>query len=218
MPVNGYTRLKYNYNKEEATVMNKKQTTLKLAQAALMAALCYIGFQYLRFDIPVGAEKTAIHFGNTFCVLGALLIGGLWGGLAGAVGMTIADLTSGYATYAPKTFLLKLCIGLIVGLVAHKVAKLSNEHNQAYVTRWTIIASICGMAFNVIADPVVGYFYKRYLLGLEADLAQTLAKITAMATLVNAVTSIVIATLLYLALRPAMIKAGLFARLEQQED
>lgn len=198
--------------------MNKKQTTLKLAQAALMAALCYIGFQYLRFDIPVGAEKTAIHFGNTFCVLGALLIGGLWGGLAGAVGMTIADLTSGYATYAPKTFLLKLCIGLIVGLVAHKVAKLSNEHNQAYVTRWTIIASICGMAFNVIADPVVGYFYKRYLLGLEADLAQTLAKITAMATLVNAVTSIVIATLLYLALRPAMIKAGLFARLEQQED
>ena len=218
MPVNGYTRLQYNYNKEEATVMNKKQTTLKLAQAALMAALCYIGFQYLRFDIPVGAEKTAIHFGNTFCVLGALLIGGLWGGLAGAVGMTIADLTSGYATYAPKTFLLKLCIGLIVGLVAHKVAKLSNEHNQAYVTRWTIIASICGMAFNVIADPVVGYFYKRYLLGLEADLAQTLAKITAMATLVNAVTSIVIATLLYLALRPAMIKAGLFARLEQQED
>lgn len=218
MPVNGYTRLQYNYNKEEATVMNKKQTTSKLAQAALMAALCYIGFQYLRFDIPVGAEKTAIHFGNTFCVLGALLIGGLWGGLAGAVGMTIADLTSGYATYAPKTFLLKLCIGLIVGLVAHKVAKLSNEHNQAYVTRWTIIASICGMAFNVIADPVVGYFYKRYLLGLEADLAQTLAKITAMATLVNAVTSIVIATLLYLALRPAMIKAGLFARLEQQED
>lgn len=196
--------------------MNNKQTTLKLAQAALMAALCYIGFQYLRFDIPVGVDKTAIHFGNTFCVLGALLIGGLWGGLAGAVGMTIADLTSGYATYAPKTFLLKLCIGLIVGLVAHQVAKLSKEHTQTYVTRWTIIASISGMAFNVIADPIVGYFYKRYLLGLEADLAQTLAKITAAATLVNAITSVVIATFLYLALRPAMIKAGLFVRVEQE--
>lgn len=195
--------------------MNKNETTKRLAQAALMAALCYIGFQYFRFDIPVGTEKTAIHFGNTFCVLGALLLGGIWGGLAGAVGMTIADLTSGYATYAPKTFLLKLCIGLIVGLVAHKVAKISKENSKAYVLKWTLISSIGGMVFNVIADPVIGYFYKRYLLGLQADLAETLAKLTAATTFVNAITSVAIATLLYIALRPGLIKADLFIRMKE---
>ncbi len=47
--------------------------------------------------------------------------------MAGAVGMTIADLTSGYVTSAPKTFLLKLCIGLIVGLVARCVFHLDRE-------------------------------------------------------------------------------------------
>lgn len=190
--------------------MNKEQTTLKLAQTALMAALCYIGFQFLRIDIPIGMEKTAIHFGNTFCVLGALLIGGVWGGLAGAVGMTIADLSSDYVTYAPKTFLLKLCIGLIVGFVAHKIAKLNKEHDRPYIMRWTIISAIAGMAFNIVADPIVGYFYKRYLLGLEANLAKTLSTITAATTIVNAITSVIIASLLYVALRPALIKSGLF--------
>ncbi len=197
--------------------MNKEQTTLKLAQTALMAALCYIGFQFLRIDIPIGMEKTAIHFGNTFCVLGALLIGGVWGGLAGAVGMTIADLSSDYVTYAPKTFLLKLCIGLIVGFVAHKIANLSKEHDRTYIMRWTIISAIAGMAFNVVADPIVGYFYKRYLLGLEANLAKTLSTITAATTLVNAITSVIIASLLYVALRPALIKSGLFIRAGKEE-
>ena len=103
----------------------RSQATIQLAQTALMAALCYIGFQFLRIDIPIGGDKTAIHLGNAFCVLGALLLGGLKGGLAGAVGMTIADLTSGYADSAPRTFFMKLMIGLIVGLVAHHVGHLS---------------------------------------------------------------------------------------------
>ena len=50
--------------------------------------------------------------------------------MAGAVGMTIADLTSGYVTSAPKTFLLKLCIGLIVGLVARRVFHLDQEQRS----------------------------------------------------------------------------------------
>lgn len=32
------------------------------------------------------------HVGNAFCVLAALLLGGWYGGLAGAIGMTISDL------------------------------------------------------------------------------------------------------------------------------
>ena len=80
----------------------------------MIAALAYVGFQFLRIDIPVGTERTAIHLGNTMVVLGALLLGS-WGGFAGALGLTIADLTSGYVTTAPQTFVLKMIIGLITG-------------------------------------------------------------------------------------------------------
>ena len=185
----------------------KKVDVTRLAQAGLLAALCYIGFAFLKFDIPVpgSLEKTAVHFGNVFCVLA-----GYWGGLAGAVGMTIADLTTAYVTSAPKTFLLKLCIGLIVGLVAHKIFHLSAEHPKKYVARVTILASVCGMAFNIVADPLVGYFYKTYLLGVPQDISKALAKIATGVTAFNAVWAVVLATVLYLALRPALKKAGLF--------
>lgn len=187
-----------------------KTDVRRLAMAGLLAALCYIGFAVFKFDIPVGPEKTAFHFGNVFCVLAALLLGGYWGGLAGAVGMTIGDLTTAYVTSAPKTFLLKLCIGLIVGLVAHKLLKLSRDHSQRYVTGATVAACVCGMAFNVVADPLVGYFYKTYLLGVPQDIASALAKMATVTTAVNAVVAVAAATIIYLALRPALRKAGLF--------
>jgi len=200
------------YNAIVGIVPAAKADVRKLAQAGLLAALCYIGFAFIKVDMPVpgSLEKTAFHFGNVFCVLAALLLGGYWGGLAGAVGMTIADLTTAYVTSAPKTFLLKLCIGLIVGLVAHKIFHLSKEHPKKYITGVTILASACGMAFNVVADPLVGYFYKMYLLGVPQDISKALAKISTMTTSVNAVSAVVCASIIYLALRPALKKAGLF--------
>ncbi len=187
-----------------------KSDVKRLAMAGLMAALCYIGFAFFKIDLTVGPEKASFHFGNVFCVLGALLMGGYWGGLAGAVGMTIGDLTTSYVTSAPKTFLLKLCIGLIVGLVAHKIFKLDREHSAKYVTGVTVLACFCGMAFNVVADPLVGYFYKTYLLGVPQDITKALVKIAALTTTVNAVVAVIAASVFYLALRPALKKTGLF--------
>ena len=190
----------------------RKQTVVKLAQTALLAALCFVSFTFLQIKIPMpGGDATSLHIGNAFCVLGALLLGGWYGGLAGAIGMTIADVLDPiYIVGAPKTFVLKLCIGLIVGLVAHKIFHLSKEHSAKYVTGVTILASACGMAFNVVADPLVGYFYKMYLLGVPQDISKALAKISTVTTGVNAIVAVICASVFYLALRPALKKAGLF--------
>ena len=188
----------------------KSKQTLTLAMAALFAALCYIGFSYFRIDIPVGTEKTAFHLGNVFCVLAALFIGGFWGGMSGAVGMTIADLTTGYVTSAPKTFLLKLCIGLVAGFVAPKVFHISKEDaRKVSLPIATVLSCAAGMAFNVVADPVVGYFYKTYLLGVPQEAAAIWAKMGAVTTLVNAVVAVIVASIFYLALRPALKHAKL---------
>lgn len=182
----------------------------KMVMAALFAALCYIGFTYFKIDIPVGTEKTAFHLGNVFCVLAALLLGGFWGGMAGAVGMTIADLTTAYVTSAPKTFVLKLCIGLIVGLVAHKVFHLSrDEQRKVPMPVATVLSCAAGMAFNIVADPVVGYFYKMYVLGVPQEAANIWAKMGAVTTFVNAVIAVIAATVFYLALRPALKRTKL---------
>ena len=209
--------LKGLYNALFGTVVSERNTT-RMVQAGFLAALCYIGFAFCKSDIPVGAEKTAFHLGNVFCVLAALLLGGYWGGLAGAVGMTIGDLTTTYVTSAPKTFLLKLCIGLIVGLVAHTIFKLSRKHDAKYIMGATICSCICGLGFNVIADPLVGYFYKTYLLGVPQDASKLLAKMSAVTTLVNAIIAVIAATIFYIALRPALRKAGLFVQVTPERS
>ena len=183
----------------------KKVEVRTLTLAALFTALCYIGFTYCKIDIPVGAEKTAFHLGNVFCVLAALLLDGFWGGMAGAIGMTLADLTTAYVTSAPKTFILKLCIGLIVGMLAHKVFKLNREGERKIpLPVATVLSCIGGMAFNMVADPVLGYFYKMYVLGVPQQAANIWAKMGAVTTAVNAVIAVIAATVFYLALRPAL--------------
>ena len=192
-------------------IMKTNSTVMKIAQTALFAALCYVIFTYLQIKIPMpGGDATSIHLGNAFCVLAALLLGGWYGGLAGAIGMGIADVMDPiYITGAPKTFILKLCIGLITGLVAHKIAKINESTDKKYIFKWSLLASVAGLAFNVIADPIVGYFYKQYILGQPQQMAEVLAKWSAAATFVNAILSTIVVVIIYNALRPALAKSGM---------
>ena len=161
----------------------------KLALTGLFAALSYVVFTFLQIKITLpGGDATSIHLGNAVCVLGALILGGFYGGLGGALGMTIGDLFDPiYVVYAPKTFLLKLCIGLITGLVAHKIGRINESSDKRHVFRFVVAASVCGLLFNVIFDPLVGYFYKLAILGKPA--ADLVLAWNIASTFINAVTS-----------------------------
>ena len=188
----------------------------KRVLTALMAALCYVAFTFLKIPIPTpGGDTTALHIGNAFCVLAALLLGGGYGGVAGSLGMTIADLLDPvYITSAPKTFILKLCIGLIAGFVAHNIAHITEDHDSKYIVKWSLIASIAGLGFNVVMDPIVGYFYKNYILGVESSAAKIMATWAAGATLVNAIVGTIVVVVVYMAVRPVLKKAGLFMKIK----
>jgi uncharacterized membrane protein len=212
-------RLEMNILSEERTEKagkdrpsGKNEKLYKSALTGLMAALCYVAFTFLKIPIPTpGGGMTALHVGNAFCVLASLLLGGVYGGLSGAIGMTISDLMDPvYVVSAPKTFVLKFLIGWITGLVAHRAAHISEDHDRKYILKWSFLSSAAGLLFNVIADPAVGYLYKRYLLGIQADASKIMAVWTAGATAVNSVVSIVIVVTVYAAVRPLLKKTGMF--------
>ena len=55
----------------------------KIAMTGLFAALSYVVFTSLQIKITLpGGDATSIHLGNAVCVLGALILGGFYGGLA----------------------------------------------------------------------------------------------------------------------------------------
>ncbi len=190
----------------------KNKKVIKLAYAGLMAALCYVGYAFFP---AISASGTKVHVGNAFVVLGALLLGGLYGGFAGAIGLSLADILGGFAESAPRTFICKFVIGLMVGLLAHKIGKINALSEKKKILKWSSIAAVGALVFNCIFEPSLKYVWYT-LLTPNADKAASAIKallaVTTYATMINAVINSIIAIVLYNVLRPALIKAGLFIK------
>ncbi len=192
---------------------NKNDNIKKIAYAGLMAALCFVGYSVFP---AISASGTKVHIGNAFVILGALLLGGLYGGLAGAIGLSLADILGGYAASAPRTFICKLVMGVIVGVIAHKLANISQNHPKGYILKWSSIAAIGALAFNCVFEPALKYVWFT-LLTPNAEKAESAIKallaITTYATIINAIINSVIAIILYNALRPALNKADILPKI-----
>lgn len=177
--------------------MNK---TFKITLTALMAALCYVAFTFLQIKIQTPVGATSFHLGNVFCVLAALMIDGVSGGIAGAIGMGIGDLLDPfYVVTAPKTILLKFFIGFITGSVAHKVLHIRQKSGKELFI-CTLMAVCSGMLFNLVGEPIVSYLYYEVILS-NSDKALSYLNITKwITTSVNSLLTIVLATPMYLAI------------------
>ena len=195
----------------------KNEKTLKLAVTALMIALCYVSFTFLQIKIPTPVGFTSFHLGNTFCVLAALLLGGVPGGIAGAVGMGIGDLLDPvYITVAPKTLILKMGIGLVTGLLAHKVFHITKKTGKD-LYRGVVLSCTGGMVFNMIGEPVISYLYYLIALGNAEKAATYLAVAKFVTTGVNAVLAIVIASALYVAIYPRLKSNGVLQKIAPKD-
>ncbi len=196
----------------------KNNTVLKLSITALMAALCYVAFTFLQIKIPTPVGYTSFHLGNTFCVLAALLLGGLPGGIAGAIGMGIGDLLDPvYIAVAPKTIILKLGIGIVTGLIAHKVLKINNKTGKD-LKKAVFLASGAGMLFNCVGEPLFSYVYYLVIMGNAEKAVTYLALAKFVTTGVNAILAIIIASLIYIALYPRLKKSGMLDKISPKYE
>lgn len=191
----------------------KNDRTLKLAVTGLMIALCYVSFTFLQIKIPTPVGFTSFHLGNTFCVLAALLLGGVPGGIAGAIGMGIGDiLDPAYVAVVPKTLILKFGIGVITGLLAHKVFRIQEKSGKE-LYRDVVLSTTGGMAFNIVGEPLLSYVYYLIILGNAEKAASYLAVAKFVTTGVNAVLAIIIASAIYIAIYPRLKSNGVLKKI-----
>ena len=195
-----------------ASVLYKRTFTVhELALTGVMAALSLVAYLFFRVPFYGGSS---FHLGNTFTALTALLLDGVSGGLAGAIGLALADVVAGDPGYAITTFILKFIIGLVCGAVSHKVIHLRTfptGNKFKYVAAVTASA-FSGLLVNVFTDPFIGYFRNLYIFGQPAEFVSVVTKIASGVTLVNSLLSTVCAVVLYIALRPALEKAHLLPK------
>ena len=185
----------------------------KMVFAGIFAAVTYVVFTFLSIPVPtIGGGKVTVHLGNAFCVLGTLLLGSAYGGVGGALGLTIADLVDPvYIIEAPVTFVIKLLMGILVGVIAHRMGHISVQTDNRKILTWTVAASLAGLVFNAVMDPAIRYFYKILILGKPA--AQVSFVVNFTETAINSAVSAVICVALYMALRVPLKRAGLFFRI-----
>ena len=193
-------------------------TVQKISIIGIMAALSFVAYEFFRIPNVLGTGSS-FHLGNTFTALTALLLDGVSGGLAGAIGLALADILAGDPGYAVTTFVLKFIIGITCGAVAHKVFKLRelDKHTPGYLAK-VIVAAASGLLLNVFTDPFLGYFRNVYIFGQEYTIAKALTKITGGVTFVNSVASTVCVVILYLALRPALERANLLPKAQKASE
>ena len=90
-----------------------------------------------------------------------------------------------------------------------KISRMRAAEDKRRILRAAAAASACALGFNVIADPLLGYYYKILIIGkpaAEVALAWNIAS-----TSINAVVSAVVSTALYLPLRTALRRCGMGA-------
>ncbi len=181
----------------------KEQSLKKLITAALLAAMTCIATMIIKFPTPTFGY---IHIGDCFVLLCGIILGPLAGGLSAGIGSMFSDIFSGYAAWAPATFLIKTLTAMLAGILFRLMNKVVSSGRSRLVA--VVISGIAGEALMVF-----GYFL--YEAGLAAfgnggfSKAALAAGIASSATgipfnIVQGVVGIVLACLLL----PLLLKVG----------
>ena len=84
--------------------------TKKIVMAAMLAALTCVATMIIKIPSPL---KGYLNLGDCIVLVAGWMLSPTYGFLAAGLGSALADLFSGYVTYAPATFVIKGLMALI---------------------------------------------------------------------------------------------------------
>ena len=119
---------------------------------ALFIALGYVATSLLVIPVPGGGY---LNLGDTIVLLGAYLLGPVYGAVAGGFGPALADLLAGYGIYVPATLVIKALMGVTAAMLYRALRK----------KVWGVV--LCGAAAEAIM--IAGYYlFESFLAGNPA--------------------------------------------------
>ena len=130
------------------------KTTKQLTITAMFIALTYIFTSFVNIRLPIAANGGLVHLGNVPLFICAVIYGKKSGAAAGAVGMGLFDLLSGWTAWAPFTFVICGLMGFTIGAITEK------HHGIKYDLLAFAAACIIKIAGYYIAE---GFIYGNWL-------------------------------------------------------
>ena len=130
--------------KQAAAAAKSGYSTKELVLDAMFIALTYVFTAFVNVRLPIAANGGLIHLGNVPLFICAILLGKRTGMLAGAFGMGLFDLLSGWTAWAPFTFVVgamteghrstardaaAIAVACVIKVVGYYIAEVILYHN-----------------------------------------------------------------------------------------
>ena len=144
----------------------KKVNVSDIAITGVCIALTLVATAFINVRLPIAANGGLVHLGNVPLFLAAIIFGKKTGAFAGAFGMGLFDLLSGWTLWAPFTF-------VIVGLMGFTVGKIT-ENRIGF--RWNVLAIAAACVIKVagyyIAEVIIYRNWIAPVLSIPGNLVQ----------------------------------------------
>lgn len=111
----------------QKTTSYSNERTFDLIVTSMLIALVFVATILLNIKLPITANGGLVHLGTAMLFISSILFGPKKGAMAGAIGMALFDLVSGWTLWAPFTFLARGLQGYIVGKIAWSNGRRGNS-------------------------------------------------------------------------------------------
>jgi uncharacterized membrane protein len=130
----------------------RKLSTRDLVFNGIFAALCVIATT-IKIPLPTGGM---VHLGTACLFTIAILFGGVYAGLSGAIGSAFFDLMMGFSPYTLWSFVIKGGAGLIAGWIAKGLWPEQSFQGNSLTSSW-LLKAVLGCVLAAVWT-LGGYF------------------------------------------------------------
>ena len=151
--------------------MDKTVSVERLVTIAVMAALTFVAAFILHIPYING---NVLHMGDGFVFIGAIILGPVGGAISAAIGMSLFDVISGYAVWAPFTLVIKAVMAIIVGCLSNGLRSQDVKTSDwVKATIGMIIAALFMCAGYYVAEGLIYSNWQSPILSVPGNIAQS---------------------------------------------
>lgn len=154
----------------QKTTSHTSARTFNLILTSMLIALVFVATLLLNIKLPITANGGLVHLGTAMLFIVSILFGPKKGAAAGAVGMGLFDLVSGWTLWAPFTFLIRGLQGYIVGKIAW--SRSHNGNSFGFNLLGTIISTPFMIAGYYLCEAILFRSWIIPLASIPGDIVQ----------------------------------------------
>ena len=127
----------------------------RITACAMLAAMTAIATMVIK--VPTLGTNGYVNIGDALVIVSAWILGNPYGALAAGIGSALADILSGYGSYAPATAVIKFLMAFVFTIIYKAMSKNHSANIIAPVIGSVVAESIMVAGYFLYESTVMGY-------------------------------------------------------------